>query len=146
MYFSHFDKKSCCLDTVAIKKMKKEYFKGWRHAQDDEAVDAFKQRLDESQAIYEENGVTISDKDKYQHFAEKMIESNLFEEKDFRQYDNEMRDEADWEDMTSFFEAVMDSMNSYKQNCGRTTKQAKSESAVATNEMKMEALAELHTK
>lgn len=142
-YFDHLDEKWCRLDAIAIKKLKKDYFKGWKYAEEEETVDAFKKRLDENQAIQEENGVHISDEDKYQHFVEEMIESNLFDEKDFRQFDNEFRDAADWDDTTAFFEAVMDSMDSYERNCGGTSKQAKFESAAAINEMKMEALAEL---
>ena len=72
-----------------------------------------------------------------------MIESLYFDEKNYRQYDNKFRDNADRDSTTSLFEAVMNLMDNYKQNSGATNKHAQFESAAAINAMKMEAPAKL---
>ena len=70
-----------------------DYYCGWKRLDSDKGLGAFVQCLGNKQAIFEKYGLVISNNDNIQHFAEKKLESCLFDKEEHRDYNSQDPDD-----------------------------------------------------
>ena len=132
-YINHLDVKWCKLDTKVIKQMKDHYYRGWQQ-EHEESIHEFIKRLDEDQEALLVDGIKISDDDKMQHYMEQMYDCGIFDIKDFRTWEEMDPAEQTWDTAVDYFEGIVESMETFKENMGGTAKKAKFESAAQVKE------------
>ena len=140
-YINHLDSKWCKLDTRVVKLMKNHYYRGWQ-VENDEDIHDYVKRLDEEQEKMSQDGITISTDDKLQHFMEEMYDSGQFDRRDYRGWEDRPDFEKTWEEATSYFEAIIEAMETYEDNVGGTAKKSRYESAAQVEERQQQQTAE----
>ena len=63
-----------------------------------------------------------------QHFMERILESDLFDEKNVREYNQQDTDGKDWDNTVEHWKGVLDAMERFERGAGGTAKKAKFES------------------
>ena len=113
-YINHLDKKWCKLTMAVIKRMKEEYYQLWHF--DTEHITDFIQWLDEDQQRLTNNSITISDKDKMQHFVEQMYASGMFDVQQMQMWEKQPEFDKTWKDAKEYFEELVDAIETYQVN------------------------------
>ena len=132
-YITHLDSKWCKLDTRVVKKMKEHYYRGWE-VHIDEHIEEFVKRLNEEQKSLVRDQVKVTDDDKLQHFMEEMYDCNIFDRRDYKEWEDKADPDKTWAAAVKHFQDIVDNMDTYEHNVGNTAKRSKFESAAHVDE------------
>lgn len=90
----------------------------------------FIKRLNGGQEMLRHDSIKVSNDDRLQHFIEQMYDGGQFEWRDYQDWEDRPDHEKTWAETTKFFEALIETMETYEDNIGGTAKKAKFENAV----------------
>ncbi len=109
----------CPLDIKAKKALKDAYYTKW---DGDEHLTAFGKCLNDNQRALVRFNVTIADKDKLQFNLEEMYDSNHFDKNKMLEWEQQATaTKTDNKLAKQYFEALVKTTNTYKQNAGGGT-------------------------
>jgi len=134
-YLDHIKKEWCVLDTEETRLIKQHYFRGWNEEAEEEALAMFGKRLDDKQEELGEDNIIITAADKLQHYMEQMYASEIFEQRNYDDWEDLDDEDKTWANATNTFKNYIKKQRKYNRNKrGSTAKRAKYESAAQVQE------------
>lgn len=134
-YIEHIKKEWCVLDTEETRRIKLNYFRGWNEEAEEEALAMFGKRLDDEQEELAEDNIIVTSADKLQHYMEQMYASEIFEQRNYDDWEDLDEEDKTWDNATDTFENYVKKQRKYNRNKrGSTAKRAKYESAAQVQE------------
>ena len=119
-YFELLEREYCPLDEAAYDAVKGDYERGWDRA-NNERITKFAERLDEEQAAHHQDGVTITDAEKYRHYIGQIYKSGAFSEETIMEWTAQGAANHNYANARTFFEDKWRAREKVQRLTGNTT-------------------------
>ena len=142
-HITHLETKHVILDTVVVKRLRENYYRGWDNA--NEHIESFGVRLSREQRKLRQYvpPIVISDADKTQHYLEQMwTRTDIFDEKFMTTWTAKTIAQKTFDRARAYFEAKVKAIADFKAAGGQVNTYASANAATEIKDAVASALAE----